>query len=53
MHLIGNVLYLNALCMDSKGVEILIGQALWDFWIKAAKVMFGLITQEQLGLFKF
>ena len=35
------------------GVEILVGQAIFKLWIKTAKVLFGSIIQEPLGLPKF
>ena len=35
------------------GTEILVGQAVFQLWIKAAKMLFGSVTQEPLGLLKF
>ena len=35
------------------GIEILIGQAVSELWIKTVKMLFGSITQEPLGLPKF
>ena len=35
------------------GIEILVGQAVFNLWIKTVKIMFGSITQGPLGLPKF
>ena len=35
------------------GIEISVGQAVFKLWIKTVKMLFGLITQEPLGLPKF
>ena len=35
------------------GIEILVGQAVFKLWIKTFKMLFGLITQEPLGLPNF
>ena len=34
------------------GIENLVGQAIFKLWIKISKMLFGSITQEQLGLLK-
>ena len=35
------------------GIEILVGQAVFQLWIKTVKMLFGSITQELLGLPKY
>ena len=52
--MINNICIYNKLFKELKiGIEILVGQAVFKLWIKTARMMFGSITQEPLGLPKF